>query len=259
MIIYISQIIISDIRPIIINQYKFYLGEMKCNNINIHTLSPLLYCGFIFLHKLFSPCPYSTIMKKIRLYHNINLSLISFIMMIGITYSTYYSNKFQSFNSLLCTPYNTNDSILILTFLGFLYSKYLEWIDTTFLYFGNKRITWLQYSHHMSTALLTYYNLDSSLMFVPLFLNTIVHIPMYWYFAFPRGVLFKFRSIITQMQIIQHIICLLVLFYSYLFFDDCRQNPVGIIMGLFLYSMYLIFFILFYIDKYLSKKINKED
>ncbi len=254
----IEKIITNDIITFFSDRYDLYLSQMENNIINVHVLSPIIYCSFIFFHKLFNPCPNSSLMKKLRLYHNVNLSLFSFVMMIGITYSTYYSNKFESINSLFCIPFKPNDTVMIMSSLAFLYSKYLEWIDTTFLYFGNKRISWLQYTHHMSTALLTYYNLDSPYMFVPIFLNTFVHTPMYWYFAFPRGILFPIRSLITQTQIVQHILCLLVILFTYIS-DNCNQNPVGHLLGLLLYSMYLIFFILFYIEKYLKISSMKED
>lgn len=39
----------------------------------------------------------------------------------------------------------------------FLWSKYWEWLDTLFLHLSGKPISQLQYTHHMSTAMLVYY------------------------------------------------------------------------------------------------------
>ena len=86
-------------------------------------------------------------------------------------------------------------------------------------------------------------------------MNCFVHIIMYWYFAFPRGVLFKIRKNITQIQIIQHIIVIILATYS-LMIDNCRQNKYGSQSGLLLYIMYFSYFMSFYIKSYIRKKLN---
>ena len=136
-------------------------------------------------------------MRQCRRFHNMLLSFMSFIMLVGITYSTYRNNKFQSLNNLLCKPYNY-DIIALSSSWMFLYSKYIEWGDTLFLHLSGKNISMLQYTHHMSTALLVYIHLRefiSPLIYIYMALNCFVHVLMYWYFAFPRGILFKFRKL----------------------------------------------------------------
>lgn len=220
----------------------------------IHLLSPLLYMVFVKIIVLIPTCKDSTIMKSMRKVHNIILSLLSLIMLIGITYSTYISGKFNSINSLLCNPYD-NSIITIISTKLFLYSKYLEWGDTLFLHLSNKPISMLQYTHHMTTAFLVYLNsLDylSPTYFIVMGANCFVHIFMYWYFAYPNGIMKKARIFITQSQIIQHILVILTAIYT-LCIDNCKQNKYGNYCGLLFYIMYLFYFSLFYLKSYINK------
>ena len=220
-------------------------------------LSPLIYIFYVECLKKLPQCPKSDLMRFYRKVHNISLSILSLIMLIGITIPTYSSGKFDSFHTLLCLNYEENRIATISSQL-FLYSKYLEWGDTLFIYLSGKPITNLQYTHHMSTALLTYLNLMdyiSPCYFIVMSMNCFVHVIMYWYFAFPRGVLFKIRKNITQIQIIQHIIVIFLAIYS-LMIDNCRQNKYGSQTGLLLYIMYFSYFMSFYVKSYIRKKLN---
>ena len=225
--------------------------------MNIHLFSPFLYIIFVETIKIFKPIPSSTIMLEYRKYHNICLSILSLLMLIGITYGNYVTNKFSSVNNLLCLTYN-NNYFALTSAKFFLYSKYLEWGDTSFLHLSDKKISNLHYTHHMTTALLMYLNQADYLspsMFIFMGLNCFIHIFMYWYFAFPKGILKKIRKQITQIQIIQHIICISTIIYT-MNLDNCKHNNYGNESALLLYLMYLFYFIIFYIQSY--KKKNKE-
>ena len=106
----------------------------------------------------------------------------------------------------------------------------------------------------MTTAILMYSNMIEYIsphIFIFMSLNCFVHIFMYWYFAYPRGFLFKYRKYITQFQILQHIICLLTIIYTNNL-NNCNQNKYGNIAGLIAYLMYLFYFLMFYIKSYIS-------
>ena len=223
--------------------------------MSFHLLSPLLYMLFVKAITYIQPCPQSNNMKTLRKYHNICLSFLSLVMLVGITYGTYYDNKFNSINHLFCLQYSENPITYYSVYL-FLYSKYLEWGDTLFLHLSGKPITTLQYTHHMSTALLVYVHARefiSPLVFLYQGLNCLVHVPMYLYFAYPKGFLYKFRKNITQFQIYQHIICIISTIYIKTL-DNCEQNKYGLELGLSLYFMYLFYFSIFYIKSYNKKK-----
>ena len=224
--------------------------------MSIHIVSPFIYILFVKLLVLVPSCPESKFMRYCRKIHNIILSILSFLMLVGITYGIYSVGKFNSFNDLICLTYDDNSISYISTYV-FLYSKYIEWGDTLFLHLSGKPILMLQYTHHMTTGFLMYLNLEkyiSPSIFVFQALNCFVHVPMYWYFAFPKGLLYKNRKMITQAQIIQHVLCLITVFFT-MTKDNCDQNRYGRLCALFLYSMYLCYFSLFYVRSYF-KKIN---
>lgn len=226
----------------------------------LHLLSPFLYSLFVYLLLKINPCPNSIIMKTSRYIHNLFLSFLSLIMFLGILIGNYQTNKLISLNNLLCNPYNNNYYAHVSSQI-FLYSKYLEWGDTLFLHLSGKPISMLQYTHHMTTAILMYSNTVEYLsphIFIFMGLNCFVHIFMYLYFAYPKGYLFKYRKYITQFQIVQHIICLITIFYTNTL-KNCTQNKFGNISGLLAYLMYLFYFMMFYFKSYFyNKNINKK-
>ena len=220
----------------------------------IHLFSPFIYILLVKSFFFVKPCPKSLHMIYYRKIHNIVLSILSLFMLIGITVGTYLSGKLESIDTLLCYTYDNNLIVYVSVYL-FLYSKYLEWGDTLFLYLSGKPITMLHYTHHMTTAFLTYLNLENYIspsIFVFQFLNCFVHFIMYLYFAYPNGYLYKFRKIITQLQIIQHIICLSTIFYTMNMYN-CEQNKYGSECALFMYSVYLFYFSNFYTKTYITK------
>lgn len=235
---------------------------ININNYIAYT-SPILYMIYVEIAKRILPLENEKnrrIISCIRLMHNLGLSLLSFILCIGIIYSAYESHKFNSIFNALCSRFNDE---FLAGWIGwyFYLSKYWEWLDTAFLIIAKKDISWLQYTHHMSTAILVYVNifpLVSSASLVACFTNTFVHIFMYLYFAYPKSFLYKYRQWITNIQIIQHITCLSSFIYIYLHLDQCYTTHSGIYLALLLYFMYLSFFTAFYIVQYIIRKDDKD-
>lgn len=219
----------------------------------VHILSPALYAFFVKSFIFIPQCPKSETMLVFRKMHNIFLSILSFFMFTVIIYESMIIGKFNSINNLICYSYNS-DTVVWITNL-FLYSKYLEWLDTLFLHLSGKNISMLQYTHHMTTVLTVYTNtIDyvSPYTVIPMGLNCLVHIPMYWYFAYPRGFMYKFRQLITTSQIIQHILVIITGIISATS-ENCQQNLYGNEFGLLMYFMYLTYFTKFYIQSYFIK------
>ena len=107
----------------------------------------------------------------------------------------------------------------------------------------------------MTTVLTVYSNIKdyvSPFTIIPMGLNCLVHIPMYWYFAYPKGIMRKFRQLITISQLIQHIIVIISAIAT-LIMDNCEQNMYGNKFGLLMYFMYLFYFTSFYVKSYLRK------
>lgn len=225
-----------------------------------HLFSPVGYIIFVKLLQYLPQCPESNVMKITRKWHNIGLSMLSLIMLGGILYGSLDANKFESLDDLICKPYDKEINSWLITEISvelFLWSKYWEWLDTLFLHLSGKPISWLQYTHHMSTAILTHLNIRDEVCtyaFILMGLNCLVHVFMYWYFAYPKGVLYRVRKLITQSQIVQHVICFCATVYSYVY--NCKQNRYANESAILLYLMYLIFFSVFYANTYYKKKIQ---
>lgn len=221
----------------------------------IHILSPALYVIFVWIIQKIPSCRENQLMRKLRASHNIFMSLLSFAMMVGLTIGMYQTSKLDSWYGLFCGSFQ-NNLWAYWSVQVFLYSKYWEWIDTLFLRLSGRDISWLQYTHHMSTAILVYansYDVLAPYTSVSMFLNCFVHFPMYWYFAYPRGFLRPYRQIITQIQIVQHIICVTGSIWNLFYRSYCPQPLIGNVMATSLYVMYLGYFLQFYIRSYLRK------
>jgi len=230
---------------------------LKDMDTTIAWASPVLYMVYVEIAK--RVLPYESkenkhIFHVLRLVHNVGLAIASLVMLIGILAVSHQSGKLNSIHAALCDPFLDVESA---TLVGryFYLSKYWEWVDTAFLITARKDVSWLQYTHHMSTAILVFANLTpviSSASLLACFTNTFVHVFMYFYFAFPHGFLKKFRQFITIIQIIQHMMCLSGFIYMYINIDNCVTTTLGIKMCLMLYAMYLTFFVLFYIVQYVQ-------
>lgn len=219
--------------------------------------SPILYMMYVEIAKRILPLETKQtkpIFNVLKLVHNLGLAIASLILLIGIIYCAYESRKFDSVHAALCGPFR-NENLALLVGRYFYWSKYWEWVDTAFLITGGKEISWLQYTHHMSTAILVFANISpiiSSASLLACFTNTFVHVFMYFYYAFPHGFMRRYRQWITTIQIIQHCMCLSGFTYIYFHLDSCVTTPLGIQMALMLYAMYLTFFVLFYIVQYVQ-------
>ncbi|CAL1695813.1 unnamed protein product [Somion occarium] len=153
------------------------------------------------------------------------------------------------------------------------YFKYLELLDTVFLAFKKKPLAFLHVFHHSATALLCFTQLNgqTSVQWVPISINLLVHVIMYYYYyATAGGARIWWKKYLTTMQIVQFVIDLFAVYfgtYSYYAANywphlpnlgTCAGTEGAAIFGCVLLSSYLVLFINFYIQTYKTPAKGKK-
>jgi len=147
----------------------------------------------------------------------------------------------------------------------FIYSKFLELIDTLFLILRQKEVIFLHWFHHVTVLLfcwLSYHTRASCGMWFGA-VNYFVHSLMYTYYALAiSGVksVFFFAPFITSIQLFQMVMGISVLLFvasAKAMGTECRTEDANWKLGLAMYSSYFVLFAVLFYDKYMVPKSSQ--
>eukprot|EP00009_Paramoeba_aestuarina_P009158 CAMPEP_0201520864 /NCGR_PEP_ID=MMETSP0161_2-20130828/12974_1 /ASSEMBLY_ACC=CAM_ASM_000251 /TAXON_ID=180227 /ORGANISM="Neoparamoeba aestuarina, Strain SoJaBio B1-5/56/2" /LENGTH=273 /DNA_ID=CAMNT_0047919373 /DNA_START=164 /DNA_END=985 /DNA_ORIENTATION=- len=145
----------------------------------------------------------------------------------------------------------------------FIYSKFLELMDTVFLIIRKKEVIFLHWFHHVTVLLFCWHSLHHQTACGIWFaaMNYFVHSLMYTYYALAIWgfkPIFTLAPLITTIQILQMVggitVILSVAYDKIVLGNDCDVQDANWKLGLTMYTSYFILFSILFYDKYFGKK-----
>ena len=213
--------------------------------------------------------------KKYIIAWNLFLSFFSFA---GMYYTVPYhlfdaeNGLFtQGYYSAVCNTgaYYGNGKVGFFVWL-FIYSKFVELVDTFFLLIRKNPVIFLHWYHHLTVLMYCWHaysvRIGTGIWFATM--NYSVHSVMYLYFAMtqygPTTKKFakKFSKFITTIQILQMVVGIVVTFSAMLYvtFDvPCYTSLANSVLGLMMYASYFVLFVQLYVSHYVSPKPVKQE
>jgi len=196
--------------------------------------------------------------------HNFILVVMSASMCLGVLYAIFelVSKGATTFDLICDEDLKMAKGPVFFWCYMFYLSKYYEFVDTIFIVLKKKELTFLHLYHHCLIVFLTWIGMNTltTNQWVGVFLNTFVHVCMYYYYFLAAiGKTVWWKKHLTTMQMVQFCIVVSVLFYW--LFLDFQNQPKGCSgelwsFGLCLFGQitFLALFYNFYSHTYKGKK-----
>lgn len=203
--------------------------------------------------------------------HNLMLTVVSGSLLVLFAQQLIPSLWKNGLFDGICGGTGWTKPLVTLYYLNYI-TKYVELLDTVFLFLKKKPLTFLHCYHHPATALLCYTQLvgHTPVSWVPITLNLSVHVVMYWYyFQSARGIRITWKEWITRMQITQFVIDLFAVYFAtYNYYASayykhlphvgtCAGEPFAAFAGCTILSSYLFLFISFYLATYKKTTVKR--
>ncbi|CAM1508297.1 Fc.00g051450.m01.CDS01 [Cosmosporella sp. VM-42] len=248
-----------------VGEFKFVPFETPMSTLKSTSIFIVIYYAIIFGGRELMRNREPFKLKGLFLIHNFYLTAIS-ATLLALFIEELFPTVVRGgiFHAICHRDGGWTQPLVVLYYLNYL-TKYLELLDTVFLFLKKKPLTFLHCYHHGATALLCYTQLigSTSVSWVVICLNLFVHVIMYWYyFQSARGVRVWWKEWVTRTQIIQFVIDLgFVYFASYTYFTStyfpwmpnsgrCAGEEFAAFAGIGIISSYLVLFISFYFATY---------
>lgn len=255
-----------------INNFRFVPGKTPFSHWSVPAIVSTLYIIVVFGIKfLMSKREKGFKMRTISIIHNAIMTFLSVAMYVGMLVSFLSMWKRHSFSLevIFCdaAKREVNRGPLYFWVYLFYLSKIYELFDTVILVLKKRPLKFLHVYHHWITLTLVWVCLTTELpvQWSAEILNAWVHCPMYYYYTLVsinplRKV--SWKKYITQMQITQFILVILLHSYSFYYHYGISRkcssfNTWGNEFGMFVIASYLVLFLIFYKETYPSKKHEK--
>jgi hypothetical protein len=207
-------------------------------------------------------------LRGLAFVHNLVLAIGSAVLLACIASEVIPSLLQDGLFMSICGTNIFNGRLEALYYINYLF-KVWELFDTILLVLKGHRLTFLHVYHHCLTFVLCYTQFvgQSTVQWVPITLNLIVHAFMYWYYAVSSlGIQPWWKKYLTTLQIIQFIVdigfcyyCIAVLsaFENGLIDMGCHGSKTAAWFGSLLLTSYLYLFIDFFRNTYGPKTGTK--
>jgi hypothetical protein len=200
-------------------------------------------------------------LKPLVVIHNTFLSVASLHLLVSMCCELYDMFLVGGAYSVYCDPEGrwTRGRIYYLLYINYLF-KFYELGDTVLLALRGKEISFLHVYHHSATVVLCYTQLraETSLQWLIVSLNLMVHVVMYAYYALQAlGYDVWWKKYLTTLQILQFVIGIFngffILYSKFTQTPSCHGSLTATMFGFFIVTSYLILFIQFYQKNYKKK------
>jgi fatty acid elongase 3 len=246
--------------------FRFRYGESALSTWYVPILTCLMYYVLQTTIQIFMRSRVPPKLKGLLFTYNMLMSLGSAALFTALTKILWSSSLKLSLHEMICSEAMHEDGRLQLLYWINYFFKYVELTDTLFLAVRKRRIIFLHSYHHAATLLLCWSQLveHSTVQWVVIDLNLLVHIIMYYYYAVSAlGIKPWWRRYLTKLQISQFVIDLAACGYAYSYYvvhgpDSCHGTVTGAYTGIAILFSYLLLFIKFYYDTYKRSMESKK-